>query len=626
MGYDYYCSHCGKQLNQNTVLFDMQYLLTRDDTRQFNILKYRMTLAELQKLLASGTPGEHGYKTCRLTMADIMAVVGNQNNLNDGNIAGLTLAEINDYINANLGTAAGPQKGPADDYDDYADEFEEEEEDLSAEAAAPYVKPPSITMLENKSKALVDEIFIKDLLSKDLSVLQSIFAENAAYEFQIREENDTDNEGKDVLDGYDLKSVGGTLPIKARVCSKCGTPVFEHAGTAKHQAVAFIGSPKAGKTSTILALTHYATFYMDNGFGGGKVWEGCQTIDSVASVQQLDKTARKNLDLDNYGQGIAPAKTAAEKREDAYSVTFRLSNKAEGKKRYLLTLIDLPGELCVEDGKVQKKKVQDLFPVALTCDAFVLCFDTQSLSGKNGTQAPSQLVADVCNWADQFQYMRAQHNGLDTYVPTMVLFTKCEELEDPNAPVPPMKPMMPLDRMYLLKTEKQQIAGNKMYQFVSERFSNYGQLDKAYHAMMRCSPFGYNAPSLDIVQEAQKKGTTADVHTPAPKNIDYLMRWLLSVTGCIPTEASFSRGPNDIPYRLQNFCITRPQLRSENPGVTADKTHVFVGDVEESMARCALFENPGYFDKEYVAKHDKGKFVLGPVQLDDKLHPNTNAR
>ena len=134
MGYDYYCSHCGKQLNQNTVLFDMQYLLTRDDTRQFNILKYRMTLAELQKLLASGTPSEHGYKTCRLTMADIMAVVGNQNNLNDGNIAGLTLAEINDYINANLGTAAGPQKGPADDYDDYADEFEEEEEDLSAEA------------------------------------------------------------------------------------------------------------------------------------------------------------------------------------------------------------------------------------------------------------------------------------------------------------------------------------------------------------------------------------------------------------------------------------------------------------------------------------------------------------
>ena len=621
MGYDYYCSHCGKQLNQNTVLFDMQYLLTRDDTRQFNILKYRMTLAELEKLIASGTPGEHGYKTCRLTMADIMAVVGNRNNLNDSNIAGLTLAEINDYINANLGTASAAQQGPADDYDDYADDYEEEEEDLSAEAAAPYVKPPSITMLENKSKALVDEIFIKDLLSKDLSVLQGLFGENDVFEIQIRGESDTDNEGQPVLEGYSLKSVGGALRVKARVCSQCGAKVFEHAGTAKHQAVAFIGSPKAGKTSTILALTHYATHYMDNGFGGAQVWEGCQTIDTVSSVQQLDLTQRKETDLENYGEGIAPAKTKAETREDAYSVTFRLSNSVEGNKRYLLTLIDLPGELCVEDGKVQWAKVQNLFPVALTCDAFVLCFDTQSLAGKNGVKSPTQLVASVCNWADEFQSMRARHNGLETYVPTMVLFTKCEELEDPDAPVPPMKPMMPLDRMYLLKTEKQQIAGNKMYRYVSDRFSEYGQLDKAYHAMMRCSPFGYNAPDAEVVQKAKESGTTASVHSPAPKNIDYLMRWLLSVTGCIPTEASFSRGATDIPYKLQNFCITRPQLRSQNPGVTGK-----VGDVEESMARCALFENPGYFDREYVAKHDKGKFVLGPLQFEDKMHPDTNAR
>lgn len=626
MGYDFYCSQCGKQLNQNTVLFDMQYLLTRDDTRQFNILKYRMTQTELKALLAAGAPGEHGYKLCKLTMADIMRCVGNRNNLNDVNIAALTLTEINDYINANLGAASGAQQGPADDYDDYADDYEDEEEDLSAEAAAPYVKPPAITGLENKSKALVDEIFIKDLLTKDLSVLQSLFAENEIFEILIREENDTDNEGNPVLEGYSLKSVGGAIRVTARVCCQCGTRVFEHAGTAKHQAVAFIGSPKAGKTSTILALTHYATFYMDNGFGGGKIWEGCQTIDSVASVQLLDKTARKSADLDNYGQGIAPAKTAAEKREDAYSVTFRLSNKAEGKKRYLLTLIDLPGELCVEDGKVQWAKVQNLFPVALTCDAFVLCFDTQSLAGKNGTQSPAQLVADVCNWADQFQKMRAQHNGLDTYVPTMVLFTKCEELEDPNAAVPPMRPLLPLDRMYLLKSEKQQIAGNKMYQFVSERFSNYGQLDKAYHAMMRCSPFGYNAPDAEVLRETKKAGSDIPYHIPMPKNIDYLMRWLLSVTGCIPTEASFSRSINDVPYVLRNFCITRPQLRSQNPGLVADKTYGTIGDIEESMARCALFENPGHFDREYVGKHDKGKFVLGPVQLDDKMHPNTNAR
>lgn len=625
MGYDYYCSHCGRQLSQDTVLFDMQYLLTRDDTRQFNILKFRMTLAELKALLASGTEGEHGYKKCKLTMAEIMGYIGNGVNLNDANIAALTLEEINDYMNAGANSAGGQQaqKSEYDDYaDDYADEYEEEEEDLSADAGTPYVKPASITRLEDKSKALVDAIFIRDLLVKDLSVLQGLFSESETYEVQIREENDTDNDGKPVLEGYSLKSVGGALRVEARVCCECDAKVFEHAGTAKHQAVAFIGSPKAGKTSTILALTHYATHYMDNGFGGKDVWDGCQTIDSVASVQLLDKTQRKDEDLINYGKGIAPVKTEATKREDAYSVTFRLSNKAEGNKRYLFTLIDLPGELCVEDGKVQWAKVQNLFPVALTCDAFVLCFDTQSLAGKDSKQSPTELVADVCNWADEFQAMRAQHNKLDTYVPTMVLFTKCEELEDPNAPVPALRPMLPLDKMYLLKNEKQLIAGNKMYKYVSDRFSEYGQLNLAYHAMMRCSPFGYNAPDKDLVEKLRKEGKEAAVKTPMPKNIDYLMRWLLSVSGCIPTEASFKVGAKDVPFVLQNFCITRPQLRKQNPGAVNGN----IGDIEEAMARCALFENPGYFDREFVAKHNKGKFVLGPLQFEAKTHPNGNAR
>lgn len=621
MGYDYYCSYCGKQLNQNTVLFDMQYLLTRDDTRQFNILKYRMTLDEFQKLLASGTEGEHGYKVCRLTMADIMKVVGNKNNLNDASVAALTLEEIADYMKAGLSAAASAQQAQADEFADAFDDEMEEEEDLSVEEA-PYVKPPSITVLENKSKALVDEAFIRDLLTKDLSVLQGLFAEGDVFEIRISPESDIDNEGKPVLEGYSLKSGGVALRIKARVCSECGTRVFDHAGTAKHQAVAFIGSPKAGKTSTILALAHYAMNYMHLGFGS-PIWEGNQVIDSVSTIELVDKISQLTEDMKNYKDGIAPKKTPATQRRDAYSVTFRLSNKIQKNRRYLITLIDLPGELCVEDGSVQWTKVQTLFPVALSCDAFVLCFDTQSLS--NGEDSPVELVTNVCKWADEFQTMRAKYNKLTTYVPTMVLFTKCEELEDPNAPVPPMKPLLPLDRMYMLKSEKQQIAANQVYNFFCTTFGEYGQLNKAYHAMMRCSPFGYNAPTKDLIDESIKKGQEVTYHAPTPKNIDYLMRWLLSVTGCIPTEASFSRGVKDVPYRLQNFCITRPQLRSQNPGVAADKGHTFVGDVEESMARCALFENPGRFDREYVAKHDMGKFVLGPVQLDDRLHPDTNA-
>ena len=611
--YDYYCTHCGKQLNQDIVLFDMQYLLTREKERQFNILKFRMTQAELRALIASGAPAEAGYRSCKLTLAEVMRYISNPNNLNDPDIATLTIEEIDEYVKQAMGAAT--EKSTAADtgdlfgFDD--DEELEEEEDLGAEAAAPYVTPPSILKIEAKDETNKDKVYTRSVLMTDLQVLQGLFATNGVFEFQIREQFDVDNEGGDVLVGYNLNlTVGGYLSLETRVCGKCGQRVFSHAGTAKHQAVAFIGYAAAGKTSTILALAHYAENYMITGFGS-EIWEGCKTVDSVATVEVLDKNDRFVKELELYEKGVAPEKTKDTDRTDAYSATFRIKNRAENRY-YLFTLTDLPGELFKKDGTVKREKVYNDFPVAVSCDAFVACFDTQAKNDAGGGNIVEKAM-NVCRWADEIQKMRADHNQTKTYVPTMLLFTKCQELEVPAAALPAKKAMMPLERMYMLGEEKQRIAANRLYDFVCKQFDEFGQLKKGYHAMMRCSPFGYLAPSEDN----WRKGIGEAPHSPTPKNIDMLMRWLLSVAGCIPTEASYAVSLTSVPFNLQNFCIGRPQLRSENP---LEKC-----DVEESMARCALFENPGYFDREFVGRHgDKGK--LFPVRMESKLKPDSNDR
>lgn len=618
MAYEYYCMGCGKLLTQETVLFDMQYLLTRDNARQFNILKFRMTQAELKALIAAGTPTEAGYRSCKLTLPEIMRFISDKNNLNDPVIAALTQAEITEYLNQGFGTnntASGANSNDPFGFDD--DEELKEEEDLSQEAAAPYVTPASLQALEGKDEANTDRVFTRSALKSDLEVIQGLFGQSDTFAFEIKEENDIDNEGHDVLVGYNLNlTIGGYLSIEARVCSKCGTRVFSHAGTAKHQAVAFIGYQAAGKTSTILALTHYAENYMITGFGSD-IWEGKKMISSVATVEVLDKSARLLADLESYNKGIAPPKTEASQRSDAYSATFRIKNKSQNRN-YLFTLTDLPGELCNDDGTVQKNNVLNNFPVALSCDAFVACFDTQSINSASGGVV--NKVMNVCRWADEFQKMRASHNQVKTYVPTMLLFTKCKDLEEPDGASVQTRMLPPLEQMYCLKDEKQAIARNNLYNFVCQQFDQFGQLQRAYHSMMRCSPFGYKAPS-----ENDLKQGGVEAHMPTPRNIDHLMRWLLSVAGCIPTDASYALNPMAVPYKLHDFCISRPQLRRNNPGCANHKLHGTINDIEESMARCTLFENPGYFDREFVGRHDQpGR--LAALRFEARTRPETNDR
>lgn len=91
MPYDYYCTNCGRKITQDEVLFDMQYLLTKNKDKKFNILKFRMRLAELEEWFKTGFPTEDGFKKLKLTFVQFFQIVSNFNNLNDPAIAGITL-------------------------------------------------------------------------------------------------------------------------------------------------------------------------------------------------------------------------------------------------------------------------------------------------------------------------------------------------------------------------------------------------------------------------------------------------------------------------------------------------------------------------------------------------------
>ena len=99
MAYNYFCTFCGKELNQEIVYFNMFPVLTgntKDD--QFAMLRFHMTKQELEKLVASRTKLENGYSSCRLSFAELMKYIGNSNNNNNPEMTGITLQDVDDYI------------------------------------------------------------------------------------------------------------------------------------------------------------------------------------------------------------------------------------------------------------------------------------------------------------------------------------------------------------------------------------------------------------------------------------------------------------------------------------------------------------------------------------------------
>lgn len=689
MAYRYYCTHCGKLLDQGTVLFDMAPLLTfGTQSDALNILKLHLTKAELEALVQNAEHLNDGYHRFQLTLGEMMRIIANSNNLNDPAIAGLSVQDILSFDTAAAidlkNTAAPTVKTDLDVlFEMNDDEPDQPEPETVQQAAAPNRSlqrqfSEAVVALRRKDTKTDNEVNTEQQLAPDMEKLKRLFVSGsgetatekaAVFEIQLQSEQADDRTG--VLCGFRLRRNNSFKDVaNARICPVCERKLFEHAGIAKHRLITFIGEPGSGKTCTILALAHYAESALKcEAFSENPIWGGIETrsagnqpIESVGHIVPVSADANLVKELNEcYEKGIAGEKTKDDSRERAYSATFLLKNK-QSEGTYLITLIDLPGDLCiqngVDDGKLKKEQILSMYPVALACDAFVLCFDTEKVSqsrgrditkGNESTEAqPAEVfrgtvgaeksVFRVCSWGNEFQQLRTQYkiqvehenvpglskqnDRLDCVAPFMVLFTKCKELENgtpeqqrQNAQTP-LNPNRIFDT-YLFREERKKISENEIYRRVGEEMKYHPFLIKGYVSQIRCSPYGFNAPKQKDISEGSKSNQDKDgnIIYPRPKNIGLLMRWILSVSGCIPTDAFYVPDPSNIStvYHPSENYLTRPQYRKLIPyGDEKD------GDLREALARCFLFENPGKYDRDFLVNYDR-KGVLLVLRLTAKL-------
>lgn len=616
MAYKYYCTYCGRELKQETVLFEMQPVLTGSTEKKFQILSFRMTKEELESMILSGTPWDMGYRQCKLTLQELLLFISNKNNLNDPDIQMLTLQDIKEYTDTKR--TAAPQKQTVSLYDIFKAESEEPEKPKEIESAG--VRSKAIEALERAYKKNADIQYTQEDLREDLRTLRDLYSSEEEYTFKINRNTEIDNDGNEVLIGYTVRAgmPEQTSIVNVRVCPYCGEIVFEHAGTAKHRAVTFIGDQKAGKTSTILALAHYAKKAATGAMETDPIWGGSEKAPNVAYIELVSPSDRLTHDLKDYERGIAPRKTSALKRLDAYTATLRIKNSAQDR-HYLLTLTDLPGELCnAQTGKIDGNKILNEFQVALACDVFVLCFDSSTADEKNVTT----MIHNVCCWADQFQELRQQWNiGVGTgsktaglYAPVMVIFNKCPDIEHPmDLAVQPASQFNGIPLTYVFDEERRIIDNIEVYRKVGEQFNAFAGLTNAYYARLRVSPYGFAAPNELITPEGQE--TEKEDCFPEPKHVAELMRWLLEATGCVPVDAHYYPDPAsmDRVCEYENNFSEKTQYRTLSPAGKGKN-----GDIREALIRCHLFENPNPIDIERLSMFDQ-KAVLTMQRLTSRL-------
>ncbi len=586
MSYSYYCTKCGRRLSQERVLYDMQYLLTEGESIHFKTLRFRLTQEQLLRFF-TGNGDEQRFYPAEISFTAFRNLLANEVNMHNDALRELELSDIIDFLEQDQRETVQAQENE-NLFGGFLDNFSQEETAAPAAEAQEQQTPPAIQALLG---SVVNAMSLDDAraeIAQELSYVLRAFQKEELLRCRIKpiyEPCDTGD--SDVLVGYTVKylSSGLVRDYQSRICPSCGEPVFEKAGTAAHKSVAFVGYQSSGKTSTILALTHYARNAIAGSFGS-TIWQNAAPIAGI-DISLLSPAPRLREDLAGYSEGYAPPKTQASSREDAYSATFLIQREGSSKKQ-ILTLIDLPGELCMgekekdaDSGTLEADKINNQFQIAMTCDVYIACFDTAAL--ESAAEGMASRAADVCSWVENFQRMRCAYLGIKDPVPVMLLYTKCAELEVNGVEELPSAVFRNVK--YVFESEQAHIENKPIYRFPLQRFQKLSLMRSAYVAALRCSPYGYAAPSKLAAREQN-----IPVQLPVPYHIDSLMRWLLVLIGAIPVNAQKYRdyGGNAVDS-LDNYYLQRQQYRRESPA-----------DENEAVARYYLFLNPGLQDEWQV--------------------------
>ena len=117
-----------------------------------------------------------------------------------------------------------------------------------------------------------------------------------------------------------------------RRCCPKGHLLSPAVGKAKEYVVALAGSPRAGKTSCLIAITRALR---------DKLYPG-MSLDSFYDDPQWEKIVKE---IGKYKEGLPPDKTGLTDRDLNYSILVKVGNA-----KRVLTFVDMPGELWQADG------------------------------------------------------------------------------------------------------------------------------------------------------------------------------------------------------------------------------------------------------------------------------------
>lgn len=632
MGYEYYCMECGYTNDAETVLFNMDTLLTQDPKKTLNQLKLRFTEEELCEL-ASGDTDIDDYVHCSISFEELMNWMAQPDNLNLESLKQLTLEDVKNFLEQltledvkslvitnnqndvwNL-SAVTSDKDDLFSHLDIRESADEEEEENFSENGGIQETHPAIQELLQRNTKNTDRSQDEEMLRDEFRMIYNLFqtADNH-YHFRLRLYTAVDDQDRELIVGYFVNE--NILADNARICRRCKKKIFADAGTAEHRVISFIGRPTAGKTSTILALTHYALYGLCpmGDTDDVKIWKNFEVNEKLQSITprllNRNDSALSNA-LKWYTYGVAPIKTEAGKREDAYHSTIKFSD-SKNKQKMILSLVDLPGEL-FDGGEINQEKLYNEFSAPLGSQALIICFDAGGATLKD--------ITDLVQISEKMQQICQGYRKDNCFIPSMVVFTKADEV---------LTIQTELDGKitYMLKDEDASMIHDPRYNRIVELFSD-GQLKYGFYAVMRCGAFGQKVPttkditdseqrsSVDnifaivgqnensmngdsyrerVISYAEKIGQTLEKMQPCPKKVDTLMQWIMMVSGCIPIETSYTTKNHEADCKIEGYYIERRQFRRQNPGngKTNDE------DIKESLARSYLFVNQGYWDREVV--------------------------
>lgn len=573
-GFHYFCTDCGGKVNDDTVLFDLSGVLDAP----WEALTLHLTEEELRTLQRENEYIQGRDYRCTMTLGEILTVVSNPRNLDDPVIAELTEEEIRAFL-AGEASANAP-----------AQEFVQNSRPLQALRKA----------VENSRRK-------QDAIGRDLQRLMDCLDAAGNLTFRLELAVEKDSTGADVVTGLLVnRNQSGRRMLERRVCPHCRRELYRRAGTAEHKVITFLGERGTGKSSILQALLHYATHHMQYN-SGHPLWQQAKTLSGVGTVEVL-RAAPALSRLDLYEQGASPVKTTDQQTCGDTSITLRIREKknpsAGTVQETILTLVELPGDLCDGRGVLDRNRVVTHFPIVLESTILAACMKAEdsAIPGAPG-RACVEAAQRTGLLADQFQNMLMNFGGRSG-IPTMLLFTACPELEAPGQRTekPPVF-SNPVQNAYLLNRERLFMEQDEVYRGMIRSFSNACTTRAPYQAELRCSAFGPGKLPVPLLTDGRvmPSGPRAMVR---PANVDFLMWWLLMASGCIRVNAR-----QGISGR-----VDRDQFRTENPN--------FDGNVPlEAVLRCSLFSNPGIHDTYLVQNYGDR---VAAVARKMTMKPNSN--